>query len=70
MSDHAATERFDVLVIKVWREADAQHPFRARVTYGHATDDSPSTVVTVDPDEVVNTVQRWLTEMSARDQNH
>jgi hypothetical protein len=67
MSDHAATERFDVLVIKVWREADAQHPFRARVTYGRATDDSPSTVVTVDPDEVVNTVQRWLTEMSARD---
>lgn len=70
MYDHAAAERFDVLVIRVWRETDAQHPFRARVTYGLATDDAPTTVVTTDPDEVVNTVQRWLTEMSAPDADY
>jgi hypothetical protein len=70
MSDHATAEHFDVLVIKVWRETDAQHPFRARVTYGREIDDAPSTVVTTDPDEVVNTVQRWLAAMSAPDTDY
>jgi hypothetical protein len=65
MSDHDAAERLGVLVIQAWRETDAQPPFRARVTYGRTTDDAPTTVVTTNPDEVVDTVQRWLADVSA-----
>jgi hypothetical protein len=65
MSNDGAGEGVGVLVIHTWRESDAEHPFRARVTYGRAADDAPATVVTTDPDEVVNTVRRWLTEVSA-----
>jgi hypothetical protein len=65
MSDHGAAERLGVLVIQAWRETDAQPPFRARVTYGRTADDAPTTVVTTDLEEVVDTVQRWLAEVSA-----
>ena len=61
-----AAEHSDVLVITVWRETDVRHPLRARVTYGLATDDAPATFVTADPGEVIETVRRWLTEISAR----
>jgi hypothetical protein len=64
MSDDRAAARLGVLVIQAWREADPEHPFRARVTYGRTTDDAPTTIITTDPHEVVNTVQRWLTEVS------
>jgi hypothetical protein len=65
MSHDGAAVRLGVLVIQAWQEADADVPFRARVTYGRTADDAPTTVVTTDPDEVVDTVQRWLTEVSA-----
>ena len=64
MSDDGSAERLGVLVVQACRETDAQHPFRARVTFGRASDDAPTTVVITDPDEVVNIVQRWLTEVS------
>jgi hypothetical protein len=65
MSDYGAAKRLGVLVIQAWWETNTQPPFRARVTYGGTADDAPTTVVTTDPDEVVDTVQRWLTEVSA-----
>jgi hypothetical protein len=34
------------------------------VTFGRTADDAPTTVVTTDLDEVVDTVQRWLAELS------
>jgi hypothetical protein len=64
MSNDGATERVGVLVIQAWLETHEQRPFRARVTFGRTTDDASTTVVTTDPDEVVNTVQRWLREVS------
>jgi len=64
MSDDGAAGRLGVLVIQAWRETDAEQPFRARVTYGRTADDTPTTVVTTDLDEVVDTVQRWLAELS------
>jgi hypothetical protein len=64
MSDDRAAARLGVLVIQAWRETDPEHPFRARVTYGRTNDDVPTMIITTDPDEVVNTVQRWLTEVS------
>jgi hypothetical protein len=66
MSDDGSAERLGVLVVQAWQETDAQHPFRARLTFGRASDDAPTTVVTTDPDEVVNIVQRWLTEVSGQ----
>jgi hypothetical protein len=65
MSNNGATERVGVLVIRAWRETGGEQPFRARVTYGLVADDAPATVVMADPDEVVDTVRRWLTEVSA-----
>lgn len=70
MSYTGATEGLGVLVIYAWRESDAQHPFRARVTYGSASDEAPDTVFTTDLDDVVNTVRRWLTEVSASGRDH
>ena len=70
MSNDGATERVGVLVIQAWLETDARHPFRARVTFGRTTDDASTTVVTTDPDEVVNTVQRWLRELSYPGRDH
>lgn len=64
MSNDGAAERVGVLVIQAWRETHENQPFRARVTFGRTTDDAATTVVTTDPDEVVNTVQRWLREVS------
>jgi hypothetical protein len=61
-----AAEHSDVLVITVWHETDVRHPLRARVTYGPATDHAPTTFVTADTGEVIETVRRWLTEISAR----
>ena len=65
MTDGAA-EHSDVLVITVWRETDVRHPLRVRVTYGLATDHAPTTFVTADADEVIETIRRWLTEISTR----
>jgi hypothetical protein len=58
-----------VLVITVWREGDAEHPLRARLTYGRASDDAPNTVVTSDPDEVLETVRQWLVDVSVVDRD-
>lgn len=60
-----AAEHSDVLVITVWRETDVRHPLRAG-TYGLATDHAPTTFVTTDTGELIRTVHRWLTEISAR----
>ena len=67
MSETAATEHSDVLVIKVWREPDSEHPIRARLTYGPVTDEAPTTVVTTDPGEVLDTMRHWLTDVSTVD---
>jgi hypothetical protein len=47
----------DVLVIRVWHEADADQPFRARITYGG---DQQRT--TGDPEAVLALVRQWLAE--------
>ena len=47
----------DVLVIRVWREPESAEPFRARVSYG-----GEQQAVTADPEAVIATVRRWLTE--------
>lgn len=64
MSNDDVAERVGVLVIQAWLETHDERPFRARVTFGRTTDEASTTVVTTDPDEVVNTVQRWLREVS------
>jgi hypothetical protein len=65
----ASVEESRVLVITVWRERDAEHPLRARLTYGRASDDAPTTVVTSDPGEVLETVRRWLVDVSVVDRD-
>jgi hypothetical protein len=67
MSKRAAAEHSRVLVIAAWREADAEHPVRVRLTYGRVSDDAPTTVVTSDPDEVLDTVRQWLVDLSVAD---
>ena len=50
-----------VLVIRVWREPGAEHPFRARITHG--AEEPPATgAATSDPDEVLAAVREWLAE--------
>lgn len=63
MTRGAAAEPGLVLVITVWREAGSPHPLRARVTYGRAMDEVPTTLVTTDPDEVIDTVRHWLADV-------
>jgi hypothetical protein len=62
----AVGDEAGVLVIRVWREPDAEKPFRARITYGGERETAASTP-TSDPDDVVEAVRRWLAER-ARDQ--
>jgi len=45
----------DVLVIRVWHEAESERPFRARITYG-----SDQQTTTSDPDALVEFVRRWV----------
>jgi hypothetical protein len=56
ISGHGDDEA-DVLVIRVWRESDADEPFRARITYG-----SDQQTAASDPHAVVELVRRWLAE--------
>ncbi|HKC28306.1 MAG TPA: hypothetical protein VKB75_09865 [Jatrophihabitans sp.] len=53
-------DEFGVLVIRVWHEPGADVPFRARITYGGADDQTAASASTGDPDEVVAAVRRWL----------
>ncbi len=54
-------EDFDVMVIRVWREPDADVPFRARVTCGR--EDATTVGAVVDTaEDVVETVRRWLAD--------
>lgn len=66
MTRDTAAGHSTVLVIKVWRESGTPNPFRARVTYGCASDEAPTTLVTADSDEVVDTVRRWLTDLGRK----
>jgi hypothetical protein len=48
------------MVIRTWTEPNQSPGFRARMTYSHSPTAEPKTVYTVDPDEVLDTVRRWL----------
>jgi hypothetical protein len=48
------------MVIRTWTEPHQDPGFRARMTYSHSPTAEPKTIYTVDPDEVVDTVRRWL----------
>ena len=54
-----------VLVIRVWHEADAENGFRARIIFGAGDDpaDETSFVIARNPDEVIDSVRRWLATM-------
>jgi hypothetical protein len=62
MTRDAVDDEFGVLVIRVWNEPDADAPFRARITYGGDQQETETTPVTTDPDEIVDAVRRWLRE--------
>jgi hypothetical protein len=51
-----------VLVIRVWCEPEADAPFRARITYGGEQQETETTRVTTDPEEILEAVRRWLRE--------
>lgn len=54
------------LVIRTWHEHPAQlSGFRARITYGSASGNEPTTVSTADPDQVLRVVQQWLLTQTA-----
>jgi hypothetical protein len=48
------------MVIRTWNEPNQSPGFRARMTYSHSPAAEPKTIYTVDPDEVVDAVRRWL----------
>ncbi|MGX1161209.1 hypothetical protein FBY31_0416 [Arthrobacter sp. SLBN-100] len=48
------------MVIRTWNEPNQSPGFRARMTYSDSPASGPKTIYTVDPDEVVNAVRRWL----------
>ncbi|VXB26449.1 hypothetical protein ARTHRO9AX_150041 [Arthrobacter sp. 9AX] len=48
------------MVIRTWNEPHRTPGFRARMTYSHSPTAEPETTYTVDPEEVVDTVRRWL----------
>jgi hypothetical protein len=60
----AVGDDFGVLVIRVWREPDADQPFRARITYDGEDRATAATRPTTDPDAVLDAVRRWLDERS------
>jgi hypothetical protein len=48
------------MVIRTWTEPTQSPGFRARMTYSHSPTAEPKTMYTVDPDEVLDAVRRWL----------
>jgi hypothetical protein len=51
------------MVIRVWREPVDERALRIRMTFGD-TSGEPTTVVAVDADQVVATVQNWLASLA------
>jgi hypothetical protein len=64
MGETAAHADTAVLVIRVWHEADALEPFRARIVYEGLGEKVEVTAPTSDPEDVVTAVREWLAEHS------
>jgi hypothetical protein len=59
-----ATNGHGTMVIRVWREPVAERALRIRMTFEGDTPGEPTTVVAVDADQVVATVQNWLASLA------
>jgi hypothetical protein len=52
------------MVIRVWSEPVDEGALRIRMTFDGDTPGEPTTVVAIDADQVVATVQNWLASLA------
>jgi hypothetical protein len=52
------------MVIRAWREPGDERAVRVRMTFEMDSSGEPTTIVAVDPDQVVTTVRNWLASLA------
>lgn len=59
-ADESGLEELGTLVLRVWREADTEHGFRARVFASDGANEPANMTVAADPDTALAAVKEWL----------
>lgn len=59
------TATFGTIVIRAWLEPGHDDGFRARLTYATDSRDEAATVVTGEPEDVVDCVRGWLANIQS-----
>lgn len=61
-ADHAGddTAGRGTMVIRIWSEANADQPFRSRLTFGRTGTGQPREALAASHEQILETVRKWL----------